>query len=123
LQEASLFDPQLADQIQHLKFQKSKSENSSITNFVLNSQKIFETFGIRGRSRAGELKDIIKTIYPVTNLPANQVNEGVKESGADASNILEKSSASDYASVQKNKKKRRARSARRPTRKVETRKK
>jgi hypothetical protein len=49
-----------------------------IQNTVLSTQRIFETFGIKQRARAGELTALLQTLYGV-ELPEPQLVEGEAE--------------------------------------------
>ncbi|MES2625504.1 MAG: sugar nucleotide-binding protein [Pseudomonadota bacterium] len=65
LQEAARYDPALAEVINKLQITKIPVHLPYIPNSALNCQRIFETFGIKQRSRAGELSLLLQDIYGI----------------------------------------------------------
>ena len=65
LHEAGKYDPELAAVLPALQITKLPVQKPYIPNTVLSAQRIFETFGIKQRSRAGELTALLQQLYGV----------------------------------------------------------
>ncbi len=65
LQEAARYDEELAVAIKTLQITKLPVHLPYIPNSALNCQRIFETFGIKQRSRAAELSLLLQDIYGI----------------------------------------------------------
>jgi dTDP-4-dehydrorhamnose reductase len=65
LQEAGKYDPELAAVLPQLQITKLPVQKPYISNTVLSTQRIFETFGIKQRSRAGEVTALLQQIYGI----------------------------------------------------------
>ena len=65
LHEAAKYDPELAELLPQLQITKLPVQKPYIANTVLSTQRIFETFGIKQRSRAGELTALLQQLYGV----------------------------------------------------------
>ncbi|MGV3590442.1 MAG: SDR family oxidoreductase [Gammaproteobacteria bacterium] len=65
LHEAGKYDPALAAVLPQLQITKLPVQKPYIGNTVLSTQRIFETFGIKQRSRAGELTALLQRLYGV----------------------------------------------------------
>jgi dTDP-4-dehydrorhamnose reductase len=65
LHEAGKYDPELAALLPQLQITKLPVQKPYVPNTVLSTQRIFETFGIKQRSRAGELTALLQDIYGV----------------------------------------------------------
>jgi dTDP-4-dehydrorhamnose reductase len=65
LQEAARHDEELAEAIKTLQITKLPVHPPYIANAALNCQRIFETFGIKQRSRAAELSLLLQDLYGV----------------------------------------------------------
>lgn len=63
LQEAAQFDPELAAVVNTLEITRLPVQLPYIPNTVLNSHRLFETFGIKQRSRAGEISALLQALY------------------------------------------------------------
>jgi dTDP-4-dehydrorhamnose reductase len=74
LLEAGKYDPELAAILPQLQITKLPVQKPYISNTVLSTQRIFETFGIKQRSRAGELTALLQQIYGIEE-PAPEVEE------------------------------------------------
>ena len=80
LQEAARYDAELATAIKTLQITKLPVHLPYIPNSSLNCQRIFETFGIKQRSRAAELSLLLQDIYGI-----QPVEPEVAESAAEPS--------------------------------------
>lgn len=78
LHEASKYDPALAAVLPQLQITKLPVHKPYIGNTVLSTQRIFETFGIKQRSRAGELTALLQQLYGVEE-PEPQIVEEEEE--------------------------------------------
>ena len=65
LHEAGKYDPELAELLPQLQITKLPVQKPYIPNTVLSTQRIFETFGIKQRSRAGELTALLQQLYGI----------------------------------------------------------
>lgn len=65
LQEAGKYDPELAAVLPQLQVTKLPVQKPYIANTVLSTQRIFETFGIKQRSRAGEVTALLQQVYGI----------------------------------------------------------
>lgn len=65
LQEAARYDPALAGVLPKLQLNKVPVRLPYIANSVLNGQRLFETFGIKARSRAGAIGAVLRQLYQV----------------------------------------------------------
>lgn len=65
LHEAGKYDPELAAVLPQLQVTKLPVQKPYIPNSVLSAQLIFETFGIKQRSRAGELTALLQQLYGI----------------------------------------------------------
>lgn len=72
LHEAAKYDPELAALMPSLQITKLPVQKPYIPNTVLSTQRIFETFGIKQRSRAGELSALLQQLYGI-ELPEPQL--------------------------------------------------
>lgn len=63
--EAGKYDPELAEVLPALQVTKLPVQPPYIANTVLSTQRIFETFGIKQRSRAGELTALLQQLYGI----------------------------------------------------------
>lgn len=72
LHEAGKYDPELAAVLPQLQITKLPVHKPYIPNTVLSTQRIFETFGIKQRSRAGELTALLQQLYGI-ELPEPQL--------------------------------------------------
>jgi len=63
LQEAAKYDPELEALVGELQITRLPVQLPYISNTVLNSQRLFETFGIKQRSRAPEINALLQEIY------------------------------------------------------------
>jgi dTDP-4-dehydrorhamnose reductase len=74
LHEAAKYDAELAACLPALQITKLPVQKPYIANTVLSTERLFETFGIKQRSRAAELTALLWDIYgykpPVTEQPA-----------------------------------------------------
>jgi dTDP-4-dehydrorhamnose reductase len=70
LQEAAKYDPELAGVIPALEITRLPVQLPYVPNTVLNTQRLFETFGIKQRSRAGEINALLQGIYRLDSIPA-----------------------------------------------------
>lgn len=66
LQEAARYDEALAALLPELQITRLPVQPPYIPNTVLSSQRLFETFGIKQRSRAAELHAVLQAIYGVS---------------------------------------------------------
>lgn len=66
LQEAARYDPELAALLPDLQITKLPVQKPYIPNTVLSSQRLFETFGIKQRTRAGELNALLQGLYGIS---------------------------------------------------------
>jgi dTDP-4-dehydrorhamnose reductase len=90
LHEAGRYDPELSACLPSLQITKLPVQKPYIPNTVLSTQRIFETFGIKPRSRAGELMALLQELYgvqppeaPVTGSTAEVTGEeGAPETAA-----------------------------------------
>jgi dTDP-4-dehydrorhamnose reductase len=69
LQVAAKYDSELAPLLSQLQITRLPVHLPYIPNTVLSSQRLFETFGIKQRSRAGEINALLKHIYQLQQLP------------------------------------------------------
>lgn len=69
LQEAAKYDAQLGSLLGSLQVTKLPVQLPYIPNTVLSSQRLFETFGIKQRSRAQEINALLKGIYRLHAMP------------------------------------------------------
>lgn len=67
LREAMHYDPELAGLEERLEVSVRPVELPYIANSVLGSQKIMETFGIKQRSRTGEVSRVLKSLYGIVD--------------------------------------------------------
>jgi dTDP-4-dehydrorhamnose reductase len=81
LNEAARYDAELAAAIKTLQITKLPVHLPYIPNSALNCQRIFETFGIKQRSRAGELSLLLQDIYGIE--PEPEVVEAVETAVAE----------------------------------------
>jgi dTDP-4-dehydrorhamnose reductase len=81
LNEAARYDAELATAIKTLQITKLPVHLPYIPNSALNCQRIFETFGIKQRSRAAELSLLLQDIYGIQPEPA--VAETEEEGGVE----------------------------------------
>lgn len=65
LQEAARYDEELAPLVSKLQMSKLPVQLPYIANSVVNGQKLFETFGIKARSRAAAINALLKHLYQV----------------------------------------------------------
>jgi dTDP-4-dehydrorhamnose reductase len=65
LVEAGKYDPELAEILPQLQITKLPVQKPYVPNTVLSTQRIFETFGIKQRSRAGELTALLQQLYGI----------------------------------------------------------
>ncbi len=79
LHEAGKYDPELAAVLPGLQITKLPVQKPYIPNTVLSTQRIFETFGIKQRSRAGELSALLQQLYGI-ELPEPQL---ISDDGAE----------------------------------------
>lgn len=63
LQEAAKYDPDLTEAMQTLELVRLPVAAPWIPNTVLSSQRLFETFGIKQRTRTAELNAVLQTLY------------------------------------------------------------
>jgi len=63
LHEAARYDQELAAVMPRLQFSKRPAQLPYIANSVLNSQKLFDTFGIKARTRNASVSALIKQLY------------------------------------------------------------
>lgn len=70
LQEAAKYDSALAPLLSRLQTTKLPVQLPYIPNTVLSSQRLFETFGIKQRSRAAEINALLQHIYQLQQMPA-----------------------------------------------------
>ena len=70
LQEAAKYDAELGSLLGKLQITKLPVQIPYISNTVLNSQRLFETFGIKPRSRAQEINALLQGIYRLHEIPA-----------------------------------------------------
>ncbi len=75
LQEAAHYDAELADAVKTLQLTKLPVRLPYIANSALNCQRIFETFGIKQRSRAAELSLVLQDIYGIKPVEPEVVAE------------------------------------------------
>lgn len=66
LQEAARYDPELAALLPGLQITKLPVQKPYIPNTVLSAQLLFETFGIKQRTRAGELNALLRALYGIS---------------------------------------------------------
>ena len=88
IQEAAKYDPEIAALLPKLEIEKLPANLPWIGNSVLSSQLLFETFGIKQRSRAAELNTILQKLAnfvpaPVVPDPV-PAPEVVEEAGSPA---------------------------------------
>jgi dTDP-4-dehydrorhamnose reductase len=69
MQDAALYDTTLAERIQNLSFIERPVERPYITNSTLHAQKIFDTFGIKPRSRQAEINAVIQRCFNLIKAP------------------------------------------------------
>jgi dTDP-4-dehydrorhamnose reductase len=69
LQEAAKYDAELGALLGTLQITKLPVQLPYIPNTVLNSQRLFETFGIKQRSRSQEINALLKEIYRLHAMP------------------------------------------------------
>lgn len=69
LQEAAKYDAELGALLGALQITKLPVQLPYIANTVLSSQRLFETFGIKQRSRAQEINALLQAIYPQHEFP------------------------------------------------------
>jgi dTDP-4-dehydrorhamnose reductase len=69
LQEAAKYDKELSDYLGKLQITKLPVQLPYIPNTVLSSQRLFETFGIKQRSRQTEINAVIAAIYRLRDMP------------------------------------------------------
>ncbi|MEY4640793.1 MAG: hypothetical protein RLZZ227_787 [Pseudomonadota bacterium] len=86
MHEASKYDAELAALLPSLQITKLPVQKPYIQNTVLSTQRIFETFGIKQRSRAGELSALLQQLYGVEP-PEPQLVEGENEAAAPAAPV------------------------------------
>lgn len=67
LREAMNYDPALKKLEDKIEIAVRPTEAPYIANTALNCQKIMETFGIKQRSRSGEVGRVLKTIYGIAD--------------------------------------------------------
>lgn len=67
LREAMDYDPALKKLEDAIEIAVRPAEPPYIANTALNCQKIMETFGIKQRSRSGEVSRVLKAIYGITD--------------------------------------------------------
>jgi dTDP-4-dehydrorhamnose reductase len=65
LHEAAKYDQELAECLSTLQITKLPVQKPYVPNTVLSAQRIFETFGIKQRSRAGELVALVQHLYGI----------------------------------------------------------
>lgn len=65
LHEAGKYDEELAACLPALQITKLPVQKPYVPNTVLSTQRIFETFGIKQRSRAGELTALLQQLYGI----------------------------------------------------------
>jgi dTDP-4-dehydrorhamnose reductase len=110
LQEASKYDETLAKALTTLHITKTPVQLPYVSNTVLNSQKLFEAFGIKQRSRNEAVSTLLRQLY---QLPA-----AVKPAAIDpAETAGELSAQAGAATSRMNEKLRNAKNARRPSQK------
>ena len=80
LQEAAKYDPEIAALLPQLEILKLPPTTPWIGNSVLNTQHLFETFGIKQRGRAGEISALLQQIcnYVPPQLPEEPVADEVE---------------------------------------------
>lgn len=69
LQEAARYNGELASCLQKLEVTRLPVQLPYVPNTVLSSQRLFETFGIKQRSRAAEINAVIQAIYELQSMP------------------------------------------------------
>lgn len=69
LQEAGKYDETLAQCVGKLQITKLPVQLPYIANTVLASQRLFESFGIKQRSRAQEINALLQNIYQLQSIP------------------------------------------------------
>ncbi len=76
LHEAGKYDPELAAVLPALQLTKLPVQKPYIPNTVLSTQRIFETFGIKQRSRAGELTALLEQLYGIEQPEPQLIDDG-----------------------------------------------
>jgi dTDP-4-dehydrorhamnose reductase len=79
LHEAGKYDPELAALLPALQITKLPVQKPYIPNTVLSTQRIFETFGIKQRSRAGELTALLQQLYGIEQPEPELIIDSVTE--------------------------------------------
>lgn len=69
LQEAAKYDPELGSLLGSLQITRLPVQLPYIPNTVLACQRLFETFGIKQRSRAAEINALLQGIYRLDEMP------------------------------------------------------
>lgn len=70
LQEAARYDSALQACLARLEVTRLPVQLPYVPNTVLSSQRLFETFGIKQRSRAAEINAVIQTLYGLQSMPS-----------------------------------------------------
>lgn len=82
LQEAAQFDQELASAMKNWQVKRLPVKLPYIPSTVLNGQKLFETFGIRGRVRNSEVTALLKKLYGVQEVQEAQEKPPTLENAA-----------------------------------------
>jgi dTDP-4-dehydrorhamnose reductase len=89
LQEASKYDEELAALLPTLKITRLPVEKPYIPNTVLSTQRLFETFGIKQRSRNAELTALLQGLYGI--VPVEQQAVAAQEA-----ELMPEASSADF---------------------------
>jgi len=81
LAEAGKYDAELAAQLLQLQITKLPVQKPYIPNTVLSTQRLFETFGIKQRSRTGELTALLQDLYGISPSPETEVAQDDEAGG------------------------------------------
>lgn len=112
LQEASKYDEALAIAVRTLHMTRTPVRLPYIANTVLNSQKIFEAFGVKQRGRNEAVSAVLRQLY---QLPETESSEAVEQNPAPTG--VSGQLTQDAASPRTNDKVRKTKNGRRPSRK------
>jgi dTDP-4-dehydrorhamnose reductase len=99
LHEAGKYDAELAEILPQLQITKLPVQKPYVPNTVLSTQRIFETFGIKQRSRAGELTALLQQLYGI-ELPEPQL---ISDEGEPAQEVPPKKKVRSKAKPKKGK--------------------